>query len=32
VQTVTASAHYVDRPACALAIAAYEVSPWRPGA
>ncbi|GAA2139099.1 arginine decarboxylase, pyruvoyl-dependent [Nocardioides koreensis] len=32
VQTVTASAHYVDRPACALAIAAYEVSPWGPGA
>lgn len=32
VHTVTASAHYVDRPACALAIAAYEVAPWRPGA
>lgn len=32
VQTATASAHYLDRPACALAIAAYEVSPWRPGA
>ena len=32
VQTVTASAHYVDRPACALAIAAYEIAPWRPGA
>jgi arginine decarboxylase len=32
VQSVTVSAHYVDRPACALAVAAYEVSGWSPGA
>ncbi len=32
VQSVTASAHYVDRPACALAVAAYEVATWSPGA
>lgn len=28
VQTVTASVHCVDRPVCALAIAAYEVAGW----
>ena len=28
VHTVTASARCVDRPVCALAIAAYEVVPW----
>ncbi|MFC4784471.1 pyruvoyl-dependent arginine decarboxylase [Nocardioides sp. MAHUQ-72] len=32
VQTVTTSAHCVDRPVCALAVAAYEVTPWGPGA
>lgn len=30
VQRVLVSAHYVDRPVCALAIAAYEVAPWTP--
>jgi arginine decarboxylase len=28
VHSVSASAHFVDRPVCALAVAAYEVSPW----
>jgi arginine decarboxylase len=28
VQMVMASAHYVDRPVCALTIAAYSVVPW----
>lgn len=32
VHTATASAHCVDRPVCALTIAAYEVVPWSPGA
>lgn len=26
---VTASAHWADRPACAVAVAAYRVEPWR---
>jgi arginine decarboxylase len=28
-ETVVASAHYEGRPACALALAAYQVMPWR---
>lgn len=28
VETVSASAHYLDRPACAVAVAAYEVAGW----
>lgn len=31
-RTLTASASYVDRPVCALAVAAYEVSGWPPRA
>jgi arginine decarboxylase len=32
VHTAWASAHYVDQPVCALAVAAFEVLPWtRPG-
>lgn len=30
VQTAVARAHYVDRPACALALAAYQVRSWGP--
>ena len=32
VQKVMASAHCVDRPVCALVIAAYRISPWFPDA
>ena len=32
VHMATASAHCVDRPVCALTIAAYEVVPWSPDA
>lgn len=32
VRTATASAHCVDRPVCALAVAAFEVVPWGPRA
>jgi arginine decarboxylase len=32
VRTAVASAQCVDRPVCALAVAAFEVVPWGPGA